>query len=999
MESNFDQFISPEFNVLSPSKKYDFFLKIITESIRANTPRKRKVRRSACRNPVPWWDAECDKIKRLRKAAFKKWDFTGELIDLIAYNKRCAEAKRIFKNKKIAKFREFVSTLNFKSKSKYTWNKCKIFKNKWAKVSNNMESNAFSSLTQKALDELCVPGEPSNPSYIPPSAKPNEFLDKPFSLIEFNAALNSCKKSSSPGMDGITYQILAQLPFRYKLILLDILNEVYCTSDFPTAWLNTFIHFISKSDGKSVRPIALTSCLCKLLEKLVKMRLDWWLEHHNLLHSSQTGFRKGRSCADNLSNLTLNIQEGFVKKKGTLAVFLDVKGAFPSVIPDILSEQIAKIGGSPQLIKFVTFLTNSRCIFSNTNYNVYRLIFKGLNQGGVLNPTLYNIYTYDIIDDLPDDISVSQFADDVAIYLQTSNKESKYENNKRKLENSLAVVSKKLQTRGLELCPQKSVFVYFNKNRVFPGNKSIIVNGLNVESSETVKFLGLIFDYKLTFFQQVMNILKKTLPALNIIKYLCGTWWGSSPSTLLTMYKSFVRSKIDYALFIYFPSQKNRALMLERIQYLAIRRALGYRNSTPNNILIAESKLPILVERAKFSCKEFIVKSLSNTSTLTSQTIIKTHPTLANNKSLKKNVFAITIRKTITQCPTIIQAPHFPLFANEYDLALYQIPTNCQLGAKLKESEKPNLEFKERTCTSQAINIFTDGSKNPETSSMGLAAVCPQFKIAISKSISSKASIFTAECLALSTAVDIALQIVEKTQNKIINIYSDSLSSILSLGSPNFTVKSNPYLFEIKKKALILTSQHNVKLTLYWIPAHCGIEGNELADLKAKEATTQQYDRTLKIPYTDLSPLFKKRLTLNTNLLIESEGKTKGIEYFEYFHNRKASPWFSNLELERWQIVSINRMRSNHYSLAASLARKNIITDPSCILCGYESQDLDHIIWQCPLLDPQRKDLIFKLKQLCKLTPPLRMRIILSAPNSQACLLILKFLNECKIKV
>ena len=202
------------------------------------------------------------------------------------------------------------------------------------------------------------------------------------------------------------------------------------------------------------------------------------------------------------------------------------------------------------------------------------------------------------------------------------------------------------------------------------------------------------------------------------------------------------------------------------------------------------------------------------------------------------------------------------------------------------------MEFKERTCTSQAINIFTDGSKNPETLSVGLAAVCPQLKIAISKSISSKASIFTAECLALSTAVDIALQIVEKTQNKIINIYSDSLSSILSLGSPNFTVKSNPYLFEIKKKALILTSQHNVKLTLYWIPAHCGIEGNELADLKAKEATTQQYDRTLKIPYTDLSPLFKKRLTLNTNLLIESEGKTKGIEYFEYFHNRKASPWF-----------------------------------------------------------------------------------------------------------
>ena len=79
--------------------------------------------------------------------------------------------------------------------------------------------------------------------------------------------------------------------------------------------------------------------------------------------------------------------------------------------------------------------------------------------------------------------------------------------------------------------------------------------------------------------------------------------------------KSFIRAQIDYALYIYMPFQKNNLLMLGRIEYLAIQRALGYRNSTPNNILIAESKLPLLIERAKFLCKKFLPKSLSNIKT------------------------------------------------------------------------------------------------------------------------------------------------------------------------------------------------------------------------------------------------------------------------------------------------------------------------------------------------------------------------------------------------
>ena len=97
--------------------------------------------------------------------------------------------------------------------------------------------------------------------------------------------------------------------------------------------------------------------------------------------------------------------------------------------------------------------------------------------------------------------------------------------------------------------------------------------------------------------------------ASNIIKFLRGTWWGSDPSTLITLYKSFVRSLIDYGCYIYFPSSVNLINKLERIQYIAIRSALGLRISTPTNILLAEAKLLFIKDRTELLCYSHVTTS------------------------------------------------------------------------------------------------------------------------------------------------------------------------------------------------------------------------------------------------------------------------------------------------------------------------------------------------------------------------------------------------------
>ena len=85
-------------------------------------------------------------------------------------------------------------------------------------------------------------------------------------------------------------------------------------NEFPNSWKEAYIHFVPKADG-SLRPIALTSSLCKLYETLVKNRLQWWVEFNDLLPPNQSGFRKGKSCEDNLINLSMKINEAFLEKK------------------------------------------------------------------------------------------------------------------------------------------------------------------------------------------------------------------------------------------------------------------------------------------------------------------------------------------------------------------------------------------------------------------------------------------------------------------------------------------------------------------------------------------------------------------------------------------------------------------------------------------------------------------------------------------------------------
>ena len=125
-------------------------------------------------------------------------------------------------------------------------------------------------------------------------SKKVESYNMPFSAKELTSALSKCN-GTAPGADDIPYAMLKDAADKLKLFLLDVMNRIWQESAYPSLWeLTIVLPFLKPGKESSLpfnyRPIALTSCIAKLMEKMVNERLVRYLERHGYISPSQCGF-------------------------------------------------------------------------------------------------------------------------------------------------------------------------------------------------------------------------------------------------------------------------------------------------------------------------------------------------------------------------------------------------------------------------------------------------------------------------------------------------------------------------------------------------------------------------------------------------------------------------------------------------------------------------------------------------------------------------------------
>ena len=128
--------------------------------------------------------------------------------------------------------------------------------------------------------------------------------NQPFSIAELKESPNKAH-NTAVGSDKIHYQFLKELPEPSTNFLLQIFSDLWNSSDIPKIWKETTVIPIPKpfkdnTNAKNYRPITISSCVCKTLERIVNARLIWYLETNKLITEYQSGFRSQRNPIDHL---------------------------------------------------------------------------------------------------------------------------------------------------------------------------------------------------------------------------------------------------------------------------------------------------------------------------------------------------------------------------------------------------------------------------------------------------------------------------------------------------------------------------------------------------------------------------------------------------------------------------------------------------------------------------------------------------------------------------
>ncbi|KYN07215.1 hypothetical protein ALC62_01815 [Cyphomyrmex costatus] len=254
-------------------------------------------------------------------------------------------------------------------------------------------------------------------------------------------------------------------------------------------------------------------------------------------------------------------------------------------------------------------------------------------------------------------------------------------------------------------------------------------------------------------------------------------------------------------------------------------------------------------------------------------------------------------------------------------------------------------------------------------------------------------SIFTAEAWAILVALKI---ILDENLSKAA-IFSDSMSVLEAITSPR--LDNGNYLIYIIKDFISQASDKDHIVDLIWIPSHSGIEGNGNADELAKLDAKQGDPMELEVPYLDFLSEAKSSASTQYKPHLDEIFQHKGLHYDQYFRSNSHKPWFNKHNkhpLGREEIVLVNRLRSNYYNLNCSLYRKNIVASVACP-CGDPHQDINHIVFHCPITSPKSTRLISFIQSI----PNTQDNIfsLLSRPNPKLIRLLLAFLKSNNLSI
>ena len=325
---------------------------------------------------------------------------------------------------------------------------------------------------------------------------------KPVHASEVKRLLKNLIPNKAPGPDDISPLELKLASGKIAATVAALFNESLSSGTLPEQFKMANLHPLLKP-GKTdtslpanYRGISLTCIISKLLEKIVCNQVSAFMTKNGVFSEYQYGFRKARSCSDLLVATIDDWHLAQDANKFTAIAFIDLSKAFDNVCHATLLLMLQKFGLCGTVLQwFFNYLFNRQ---QRIHLQVPFTTSKGVPQGSVLGPLLFNIYVSDLADlATAHRARLPSFADDFTLYASSESPTAACDH----VSSVLRRLKSCLDDRGLEINSGKTVAMLISpsRSRMPTIDFRINLNGAEMKFVKQTRLLGIIIDDSLSW--------------------------------------------------------------------------------------------------------------------------------------------------------------------------------------------------------------------------------------------------------------------------------------------------------------------------------------------------------------------------------------------------------------------------------------------------------------------------------------------------------------------